>query len=265
MGRQVEMVGVINLYTSDRYGFDRPHGGDESARATRGLAVRPFLMGLLFAGEGERFLVGGEGDRVRGRGLLPTSTHWPRRERGAVAQGGGAFAHAGGWAPRRDGEGEHSARRPRTGLVVNPGRWARVWTGSRAWVPSRRFVTATCTAPLGLTVPAVSSKPANRSRRCCSLARKYTSGMCLSPSTPKVRSRACTVPWRPWHSAHRRNPDDGAPQSGQVGGTRGGASRGTRPPQLWPQVRTSELFGVNESPQIMHVRGSGCATGNRIE
>ena len=132
-----------------------------------------------------------------------------------------------------------SARRPLTGFRAVWQRYPRLTISSATSAASRRSVTQNWTAPLTVTVPSVSSSPASSARRCDSDARRYSLGMCLLPSTPIVRSRACRVPtalrhsWQSLQSARR----SAAPRA-QVGAGTGSETNRARPPHDRPHVRT---------------------------
>ena len=90
----------------------------------------------------------------------------------------------------------------------------------------------------------------------------------MSPSTPDVRSSACTDPVRGWQAAHGPKPVvAGPPQAVQVGAGAGGRpSARDRQPQTLPQVRTWVVAGRNSAPQTTHLRvGTAGRSGNRIE
>ena len=79
---------------------------------------------------------------------------------------------------------DESTVRPRTGFVAIEHRYPRDTISSYTPSARARDVVVNWTLPFAVTVPSVSSRPASRSRRCASAARRYAVGTCLLPSSP---------------------------------------------------------------------------------
>src|SRR2546421_7126733 len=148
--------------------------------------------------------------------------------------------------------------RPLTRFLATVQRYPRPVINSRTSSASRHEVEQYWTLPVGATVPSVSNRPASRVRRCASDARRYTAGMCLSPSTSRVRSHPVTDP--------SRRAGVATPLSIHPGGGTGSDTKRARPPRDWPHALALTDFGWNDRPHTTQACAgiAGGSGGNRV-